>query len=117
MMTSKLTRSLFFSAVLVICFSNPALSSPSLEYWTIARCAAMISSEFGAESLQKDWNAAAAALLEQQDYPIERYEAIQRHLEEYLAKSELQAKGGGELSTLRCFRSLEEPEFVELMVD
>ncbi|ETD70807.1 hypothetical protein V757_07380 [Pelistega indica] len=87
-----------------------------LEYWTIARCAGMVSKDAGQTALQDDWYLTASALLERQSYEIEVYEAINEYLVDYLAKSNLMSHQGTKIRSLACIKVLAEPTFRKLLL-
>ncbi|WP_432785075.1 hypothetical protein [Oligella sp. MSHR50489EDL] len=105
-----------------LCFSFGALAAAQpplpqdLEYWTIARCAGMLSKEAGQTELQDDWYLTAAALLERQSYEIEIYEAIDEYLVNYLAKSNPVSHQGTKMHSLACIEVLSEPTFRGLLL-
>lgn len=63
----------------------------------------MVSKEAGQTELQDDWYLmTATALLEQQSYEIEVYEAINEYLVDYLAKSNRMSHQGTKMLSLAC---------------
>ena len=115
-------RNTLIVCALSLCLSFGAVANThnlvpqDLDYWTIARCAGMVSKAVGQTELQDDWYLTAAALLERQSYEIEVYEAINGYLVDYLAKSNLMSHQGTKMHSLACIEVLAEPTFRELLL-
>lgn len=90
-------------------------TSRELEHWAIARCAGMISESLGYVKARDDWYLTASALLEQQTYNFDVYEAINEYLADYLAESNSISHQGERMHSIACIDVLSEPDFRKLL--
>lgn len=90
-------------------------NSSELEHWAIARCAGIVSESLGHVKARDDWYLTASALLEQQAYDFDVYEAINEYLADYLAESNSISHQGERMYSIACIDVLSEPSFRKLL--